>query len=77
MIPDSTVAYARVCGWTLAQAHARSGDRIAIVAHLGTSPAFDRTIASFAESYAEQNQRDYEALREAVADGRVTAETGL
>ena len=77
MIPDSTVAYARVCGWTLARAHARSGDRIAIAAYLGTSPAFDRAIASFAESYAEQNQRDYEALQRAVADGRVTAETGL
>jgi len=77
MIPETTVAYARVCGWTLARAHARSGDRIAIAAYLGNSPAFDRAIASFAESYAEQNQRDYQALQKAVADGRVTAQTGL
>ncbi|HUJ67160.1 MAG TPA: DUF2252 domain-containing protein [Acidimicrobiales bacterium] len=77
MIPETTVAYAQVCGWTLARAHARSGDRIAIAAYLGNSPAFDRAIASFAESYAEQNQRDYQALQKAVADGRVTAQTGL
>ena len=77
MVPDAAVAYARVCGWTLARAHARSGDRIAIAAYLGTSPAFDRAIAAFAESYAEQNQRDYEALQKAVGDGRVTAQTGL
>ena len=77
LVPDAAVAYARVCGWTLARAHARSGDRIAIAAYLGTSPAFDRAIAAFAESYAEQNQRDYEALQKAVGDGRVTAQTGL
>jgi uncharacterized protein (DUF2252 family) len=77
MIPDTTIAYARVCGWTLARAHARSGDRIAIAAYLGASPAFDRAIASFAESYADQNQRDYEALQKAVAEGRITAQTGL
>jgi uncharacterized protein (DUF2252 family) len=77
MIPDTTIAYARVCGWTLARAHARSGDRIAIAAYLGTSPAFDRAVASFAESYAEQNQRDYQALQKAVGEGRVTAQTGL
>jgi hypothetical protein len=77
MTPDSAVAYARVCGWTLARAHARSGDRIAIATYLGTSPAFDRAIAAFAESYADQNQRDYQALQTAVAEGRVSAQTGL
>ena len=77
LVPDAMAAYARVCGWTLARAHARSGDRIAIAAYLGTSPAFDRAIASFAESYAEQNQRDYDTLQKAVKDGRVQAETGL
>ena len=56
-------AYGRVCGWTLARAHARSGDRIAIAAYLGSSDSFDRAMASFAEAYADQNERDYAALR--------------
>ena len=56
-------AYGRVCGWTLARAHARSGDRIAIAAYLGSGDAFDRAMASFAEAYADQNERDYRALR--------------
>ena len=60
---------AEICGWTLARAHARSGDRIAIAAYLGNGDAFDRAMASFAETYAEQNERDYLALREA-ASGR-------
>jgi uncharacterized protein (DUF2252 family) len=77
MVPAGLAAYGRVCGWTLARAHARSGDRIALAAYLGTGPAFDRAIASFAESYADQNQRDYEALQKAVADRRVTAQTGM
>ena len=77
MVPAGLAAYGRVCGWTLARAHARSGDRIAIASYLGTSPAFDRAIASFAEAYADQNQRDYESLKKAVDDGRVTARTGL
>jgi hypothetical protein len=67
-------AYGRICGWTLARAHARSGDRIAIAAYLGTSDAFDRAMASFAETYADQNERDYRALQEAAASGRVKAE---
>jgi uncharacterized protein (DUF2252 family) len=75
--PAGMAAYGRVCGWTLARAHARSGDRIALAAYLGTGLAFDRAIASFAESYADQNQRDFEALQRAVADGRITAETGV
>ena len=69
-------AYGRVCGWTLARAHARSGDRIAIAAYLGHGDAFDRAMASFAETYAEQNDRDYRALQEAAAAGRVRAEMG-
>ncbi len=77
MVPAGLASYGRVCGWTLARAHARSGDRIAISAYLGTSPAFDRAIVSFAHAYADQNQRDYQTLQQAVADGRVTAETGL
>ena len=70
-------AYGRVCGWTLARAHARSGDRIAIAAYLGSGDAFDRAMASFAETYADQNDRDYRALQEAAASGRVAAQLGI
>ena len=75
--PNAMVAYAQLCGWTLAKAHARSGDAIAIGSYLGSSDAFDRSLAQFAEAYADQNERDYSALREAVDAGRVQAETGL
>jgi uncharacterized protein (DUF2252 family) len=77
MDPSTLEAYARVCGWTLAKAHARSGDRIAIAAYLGKGDVFDRAMASFAATYAEQNDRDYRALQEAVAAGRVAAEMGV
>jgi uncharacterized protein (DUF2252 family) len=77
MIPAGMRMYGEVCGWTLARAHARSGDRIAIAAYLGNSDVFDRAIAEFAAAYADQNERDYEALVEAVASGRITAERGL
>ena len=70
-------AYGRVCGWTLARAHARSGDRISIAAYLGRGDAFDRAMTLFAESYADQNEQDYRALQGAVASGRVAAEPGL
>jgi len=70
-------AYARICGATLARAHARSGDRIAIAAYLGTSDTFDRAMADFASSYADQNERDYEALVAAVRSGRLEAQTGM
>jgi hypothetical protein len=66
-------AYGELCGWTLARAHARSGDRIAIAAYLGQSPAFDRAVAEFAAAYADQNERDHQALAAAVAAGRVAA----
>ncbi len=69
--------YAEVCGWTLARAHARSGDRIAIAEYLGKGDAFDRAICEFARAYADQNERDFEALGRAVRDGRIEAETGL
>ena len=74
MDPPGMEAYGRICGWTLARAHARSGDRIAIAAYLGRGDAFDRAMVSFAEAYADQNERDYRALQEAVTDGRVAAE---
>jgi uncharacterized protein (DUF2252 family) len=68
-------AYGELCGWTLARAHARSGDRIAIAAYLGQSAAFDQAIAEFAAAYADQNERDHQVLAAAVASGRVTAST--
>jgi hypothetical protein len=77
MDPSTLEAYGRVCGSSLAKAHARSGDRIAIAAYLGKGDAFDRAMASFAETYAEQNDRDYQALQEAVAAGRIAAEMGV
>ena len=66
-------AYARICGATLARAHARSGDRIAIASYLGKSDAFDRAIADFSSAYADQNERDYLAITQAVKSGRLTS----
>jgi uncharacterized protein (DUF2252 family) len=70
-------AYGRICGWTLARAHARSGDRIAIAAYLGNGDSFDRAMATFAERYADQNERDYAALKEAAENCRVAVQTGV
>jgi hypothetical protein len=61
MVPTGFVEYARICGWMVAKAHARSGGAVAIAAYLGTSDVFDRALADFAESYADQNERDYDA----------------
>ena len=69
--------YGRFCSWALARAHARSGDRIAIAAYLGSSDRFDRALAEFARAYAEQNERDHAALAAAVKSGRVEAEPGV
>jgi hypothetical protein len=69
--------YARICAATLARAHARSGDRIAIASYLGNSDVFDRAIADFSSAYADQNERDYQTLAQAVDSGRVVAQTGL
>src|SRR6516165_6691338 len=69
--------YARFCGATLARAHARWGDRIAIASYLGQGDMFDRAIASFSAAYADQNERDYQAFTEAVNSGRLTAQTGV
>jgi hypothetical protein len=69
--------YGRMCGWTLARAHARTGDRIAIAAYLGGSDTFDRAVADFGESYADQTERDHAALASAVASGRVPAQMGI
>jgi uncharacterized protein (DUF2252 family) len=77
MVPDGLALYGKLCGWTLARAHARSGDPIAIAAYLGAGTSFDRAILAFAGTYAEQNDRDYQALAAAVQDGRIAAEIGV
>jgi uncharacterized protein (DUF2252 family) len=76
-IPPGLCKYVGVCAMALARAHARSGDRIAISSYLGTGPTFDQALADFAETYADQNQRDYEALQHAAATGRIAVESGL
>ena len=75
--PEGLAAYAEACGWILARAHARSGDRVAIAAYLGKSDAFDRAIAAFATAYADLNERDHQSLVQAVADRRVSATEGV
>ena len=77
MEPKTMRVYAEICGHTLAKAHARSGDAIAIGSYLGGGDSFDRAMASFAETYADQNERDYDALKNAAATGRVAVETGF
>ena len=77
MSPARLTVYGTLCGWTLARAHARSGDRMAIAAYLGSGTAFDRAIAAFAEAYADQTERDHAALEKAVRDGRIAAERGV
>ena len=77
MVPEGMAAYGQLCGWTLARAHARSGDRVAIATYLGGGDAFDRAILEFSKAYADQNESDYQALVEAVQSGRIVAETGL
>ncbi|MFI6276807.1 DUF2252 domain-containing protein [Streptomyces sp. NPDC050988] len=74
MVPAGMKTFGELCGATLARAHARSGDRIAIAAYLGGGDSFDRALATFAESYADQNEKDHQALVDAVRSGRVTAE---
>ncbi|MGD0880309.1 MAG: DUF2252 domain-containing protein [Acidimicrobiales bacterium] len=76
-IPPGLAKYVGVCAMALARAHARSGDRVAIASYLGNGPTFDRALADFAETYADQNERDYEALKQAESDGRITVESGL
>jgi uncharacterized protein (DUF2252 family) len=75
MTPDLLDVYGQICGWTLARAHARSGDRVAIAAYLGSSGTFDQAIARFSVRYAEQNDLDHQALVDAIARGQLTANT--
>ena len=77
MKPFDMTSYARVCGWTLARAHARSGDPIAIGAYLGKSDKFDHSITDFSERYADQNEHDYQAFSDAVRSGRLEAIAGV
>ena len=77
MAPGEMMVYGKMCGWTLARAHARSGDRVAIGAYLGKNESFDQAVAEFANAYADQNQRDYQALVDAVKARRVKAQTGV
>ena len=72
--PEQAGRYARVCGWTLARAHARSGDPIAISAYLGSSDAFDRAVTTFSVAYAKQNRRDHRAFADAVKDRKLAVE---
>ncbi len=77
MIPASLSIYAKMCGWTLARAHARSGDAIAMTAYLGASDKFDQAMGRFAKNYADQNERDFEALTRAIRLNKVHAIVGL
>ena len=77
MTPEGMGAYGRLCGWTLARAHARSGDRVAIASYLGAGVSFERAVLGFAQAYAQQNAQDYELLVKAVASGSLDARTGL
>ena len=77
MAPAALLVYAKMCGWALARAHARSGDRVAIASYLGSGDAFDRAIADFSFVYADQNALDRQALVDAITDGSVKAEVGI
>jgi predicted alpha/beta hydrolase len=76
MAPVGLNFYAGICGWTLARAHARSGDPVAIAEYLGEDDQFDRSISVFAQRYADQNERDYQAFADAVRSGRLQAVEG-
>jgi uncharacterized protein (DUF2252 family) len=77
MVPRGMRMYGELCGWTLARAHARSGDRIAIAAYLGASDTFDQAITEFSAAYADQNEKDHDELLAAVSSGRIIAESDL
>jgi hypothetical protein len=77
MAPATLMYYAQMCGWTLARAHARSGDPVAMAAYLGRDDAFDRSITNFSERYADQNEQDYEQFVKAIRSGRLQAVEGV
>jgi uncharacterized protein (DUF2252 family) len=77
LLPQAMSIYGKLCGWTLGRAHARTGDRVALASYLGNGPAFDRALLEFSKAYADQNERDYQRLVDAVNSGEITAQTGL
>ena len=77
MSAEGMTLFAELCGWTLARSHARSGDRVAIASYLGKGDEFDEALVTFGESYADQNDRDYAALQEAIVSGRIPAQHGI
>ena len=77
MTPITLRFYAGICGWTLARAHARSGDAIALAQYLGQSDTFDQSITDFSRRYADQNERDYQAFNDAIQSGRLQATPGI
>ncbi len=77
LVPRTLQVLGEMCAWTLARAHARTGDRIAIAAYLGSGDAFDTAMTRFAEAYADQNEKDHNALADAVLEGRVSAVQGV
>jgi hypothetical protein len=77
MAPLALTYYGRLCGWTLARAHARSGDPVAMAAYLGDGDVFDQSIVDFCERYADQNQKDYQEFVQAIKSGRLEAVEGV
>jgi uncharacterized protein (DUF2252 family) len=77
MLPTGLTFYARICGWTLARAHARSGDPVALARYLGDGDAFDRSVTDFSARYADQNEQDFQAFVEAARSGRLQAVEGV
>jgi len=77
MDDTALAAYRRICGWTLARAHARSGDPVALAQYLGDGDAFDRSITDFSARYADQNEQDFQAFVQAVRSGRLQAVEGV
>jgi hypothetical protein len=77
ILPNGLLLYGTACAWTLARAHARSGDRVAIASYLGSADTFDRAVAAYADAYADVNAGDHRALTQAVADGTLVAVTGV
>jgi hypothetical protein len=77
MTPVGLPFYARICGWTLARAHARSGDPVGIAEYLGPDDAFDQSITDFARRYADQNEQDYDAFLSKIRSGQLEAREGI
>jgi sugar/nucleoside kinase (ribokinase family) len=77
MVPAGMAAYGNLCAWTLARAHARSGDPVAMAAYLGPYDEFEKSITDFSQRYADQNEKDYESFLAAIKSGRLEAVEGV